>query len=53
MGTFTIATGLGMLAVGVVVLAILGTGFIIVVNRNQAIKKEQDQQKREERRSWI
>ena len=53
MGTFTIATGLGMLAVGVVVLAIFGTGFIIVVNRNEAIKKEQDQQKREERRSWI
>ena len=53
MGTFTLSTGLGMLGVGILVLAIFGTGFIIVVNRNEAIKKEQEKQKREDRRSWI
>ena len=53
MGTFTMATGLGMLAVGVVVIAILGIGFIVVVNRNEATRKEPEKLKREDRRSWI
>ena len=53
MGTFTMATGFGMLAVGLVVIAIIGIGFITVVNRVEEERKQEEKQKREERRSWI
>tara|TARA_B100001113_G_scaffold350769_1_gene348534 strand:+ start:413 stop:583 length:171 start_codon:yes stop_codon:yes gene_type:complete len=40
MGTFTMATGFGMLAVGLIVIAVMGTVGFIVVNIQQ--KKKQD-----------
>ena len=33
MGTFTLATGLGMLGVGILVLAVIGAGFLYVINK--------------------
>ena len=38
MGTFTWSTGLGMLGVGIVVIAIIGAGFLCVIN----YKKRED-----------
>ena len=38
MGTFTMATGLGMLGVGILVLAVIGAGFLYVIN----YKKRED-----------
>ena len=38
MGTFTMATGLGMLGVGILVLAVFGAGFLYVIN----YKKRED-----------
>ena len=38
MGTFTLATGLGMLGVGIVVIAIIGAIFLYVIN----YKKRED-----------
>ena len=38
MGTFTMTTGLGMLGVGILVLAVLGVGFLYVIN----YKKRED-----------
>tara|TARA_B100000902_G_scaffold164826_1_gene159809 strand:+ start:85 stop:249 length:165 start_codon:yes stop_codon:yes gene_type:complete len=46
MGTFTMATGLGMLAIGMVVIAILGAGFLYVIRTQEKIRKE-DQLKKE------
>jgi len=46
MGTFTLATGLGMLAVGMVVIGIMGAGFLYVIRTQEKIRKE-DQQKKE------
>jgi len=40
MGTFTVATGFGMLAVGLIVIAVMATVGLIVVNSQQ--KKKQD-----------
>jgi len=38
MGTFTLATGLGMLGVGILVMAIIGAIFLYVIN----YKKRED-----------
>jgi len=46
MGTFTWSIGLGMLAIGMVVIAILGAGFLYVIRTQEKIRKE-DQQKKE------
>ena len=35
MGTFTLSTGLGMLGVGILVLAVLGAGFLYVINKQK------------------
>ena len=35
MGTFTWATGLGMLGVGVLVLAVIGAIFLYVINKQE------------------
>ena len=39
MGTFTMATGLGMLGVGMVVLAIIGAIFLKVINHKPKEQK--------------
>ena len=39
MGTFTLATGLGMLGVGILVLAVIGAIFLYVINKQ---KREDD-----------
>ena len=49
MGTFTMATGLGMLAVGMVVMAILGAGFLYVINATEKAKIEQAKRKEREK----
>ena len=43
MGTFTVATGFGMLALGLIVIAVMATVGLIVVNSQQ--KKKQDKHK--------
>ncbi len=35
MGTFTLSTGLGMLGVGVLVLAVIGAIFLYVINKQK------------------
>ena len=39
MSTFTWSTGLGMLGVGILVIAIIGAGFLYVINKQ---KREDD-----------
>ena len=50
MGTFTLATGLGMLATGLVILAIIATGFLLVTRKIERDKREEDQQKQWEKK---
>ena len=50
MGTFTLATGLGMLATGLVILAIIATGFLLVTRKIERDKQEEDQQKQWEKK---
>jgi hypothetical protein len=49
MGTFTLETGLGMLATGMVVIAIMGLIILKVINGIEAnkIKQEQERKQRE------
>ena len=47
MGTFTMATGLGMLAFGMIALAIGGTIFFIITRKIENNKKEEAQLKRQ------
>ena len=35
MGTFTLSTGLGMLGVGILVLAVIGAIFLYVINKQK------------------
>ena len=35
MSTFTLSTGLGMLGVGILLIAILGAGFLYVINKQK------------------
>ena len=48
MGTFTMATGLGMLAAGMILLAILSTGFLFITSKIERDRKEEiEKQQRE------
>ena len=49
MGTFTLATGLGMLATGLVVIGIIGTGFLLITRKIERDKKEEEQRKQMEK----
>ena len=49
MGTFTMATGLGMLAFGLIAIGIGTTAFFIIVNKIEKNKKEEEQKKKMER----
>ena len=49
MGTFTVATGLGMFAFGLVCIAIAATAFFIIVNKMEKNKKEEQERKKIER----
>tara|TARA_B100000287_G_scaffold350226_1_gene338987 strand:+ start:271 stop:429 length:159 start_codon:yes stop_codon:yes gene_type:complete len=49
MGTFTVATGLGMFAFGLVCIGIAATAFFIIVNKIEKNKKEEEQKKKMER----
>jgi hypothetical protein len=50
MGTFTLTTGLGLLATGLIVLAIASTGFLLITRKVERDKKEEDQQKQWEKK---
>ena len=43
MGTFTLATGFGLLAAGMILLAILSTGFLLITRKIERDKKEEEQ----------
>ena len=45
MGTFTLATGLGMLVTGLFVLAIASTGFLLVTRKIERDRKEEAEKK--------
>jgi len=49
MGTFTLSTGLGMLAMGMVVISILGTGFLYVIRTQEKNRIEQEKRKEREK----
>jgi len=49
MGTFTMATGLGMLAMGLIVLAIISTGFLLITRKIERDKREEKQRKQMEK----
>ncbi len=49
MGTFTMATGLGMLATGLIVLAIISTIFLLITRKIERDKKEEEQRKKMEK----
>ena len=48
MGTFTIATGFGMLATGLIVIAIMATVFLLVVRKMERDRQEEEQRKQME-----
>jgi len=50
MGTFTWETGLGLLAVGLIVIAIGATIFFMTVNQMEKSKKEEEQRKQWEKK---
>ena len=49
MGTFTMATGFGMLATGLIVLAVMSIGFLLITRKIERDKKEEDQRKEMEK----
>jgi tRNA A22 N-methylase len=49
MGTFTLSTGLGMLAVGMAVITIAGMIALKVINTIEENKKEENENKRREK----
>ena len=49
MGTFTMATGLGMLAAGIILLAILSTGFLFITRKIERDRKEEIKKKEREK----
>ena len=49
MGTFTMATGLGMLAAGMILLAILSTGFLFITRKIERNRKEEIEKKEREK----
>ena len=50
MGTFTMATGLGMLATGLIVMAVMATVFLLVVRMMERNRQEEEQRKQMEGR---
>ena len=50
MGTFTMATGFGMLATGLIVIAVMATVFLLVVRKMERDRQEEEQRKQMERR---
>tara|TARA_B100000519_G_C14223102_1_gene428585 strand:- start:108 stop:272 length:165 start_codon:yes stop_codon:yes gene_type:complete len=48
-GTFTMATGLGMLAAGMILLAILSTGFLFITRKIERDRKEEIEKKEREK----
>ena len=50
MGTFTFATGFGLLAAGMTLLAILSTGFLLITRKIERDKKEEEQRKQWEKK---
>ena len=50
MGTFTMATGVGMLATGLIVIAVMATVFLLVVRKIERDRQEEEQRKQMERR---
>ena len=50
MGTFTMATGFGMLATGLIVIAVMATVFLLVVRKIERDRQEEEQRKQMERR---
>ena len=50
MGTFTMATGLGMLATGLIVMAVMATVFLLVFRMMERNRQEEEQRKQMERR---
>ena len=49
MGTFTMATGFGMLATGLIVLAIMSTGFLLITRKIERDRKEEIEKKEREK----
>ena len=49
MGTFTWTTGLGFLALSIVVLGMISLGFLYIVNRAEKKKKEEEDRAKMER----
>ena len=49
MGTFTLSTGLGMLVTGLVVLAIMSTGFLLITRKIERDRKEEAEKKEREK----
>ena len=50
MGTFTMATGLGMLATGLIGMAVMATVVLLVVRIIKRNRQEEEQRKQMERR---
>ena len=50
MGTFTMATGLGMLATGLIVMAVMATVFLLIVRMMERNRQEEEHRKQMERR---
>ena len=50
MGTFDLASGLGMLATGLIVMAVISTVFLLIVRKIERDKQEEDQQKQWEKK---
>ena len=49
MGTFTMATGFGMLVTGLIVLAIMSTGFLLITRKIERDRKEEIEKKEREK----
>ena len=53
MGTFTMATGFGLLGIGLVVILIGGLFILKVINAVEEKKRTDEQMKEMEKRTWI
>ena len=49
MGTFTMTTGFGMLAVGLIVIGSMATIFFLITRKMERDKKEEEQRKQMEK----
>ena len=53
MGTFTVATGLGMFAFGMIAFAIGATAFFIITRNIENKKKEEEQLKQQREKLYV